>query len=144
MWILIRSEDKISAFLCSFVYVLLCVSFIQVKETGGVVLAGAYVDLHGAAEASPENLTQVCQAEIAPFEQQYFFSFHRIHGSLKVPSLLLFCRRNELVLLTHLRHENRPPVLFLPLCREEAFRASWCLQRLAVVSKTWAQSWSRR
>lgn len=55
------------------------------KETGGVVLAGAYVDLHGAAEASPENLTQVCQAENAPFEQQYFFSFHQIHGSPEGP-----------------------------------------------------------
>ncbi|KAM3610602.1 uncharacterized protein V6R79_006475 [Siganus canaliculatus] len=31
---------------------------IQVKETGDVVLAGAYVDLHGASEASPENPTQ--------------------------------------------------------------------------------------
>ncbi|XP_041792643.1 peroxisomal multifunctional enzyme type 2 [Chelmon rostratus] len=30
----------------------------KVKETDAVVLAGAYVDLHGAAEASPENLTQ--------------------------------------------------------------------------------------
>uniref|UniRef100_A0A668ASW3 Hydroxysteroid (17-beta) dehydrogenase 4 n=1 Tax=Myripristis murdjan TaxID=586833 RepID=A0A668ASW3_9TELE len=30
----------------------------KVKETDAVVLSGAYVDLHGAAEASPENLTQ--------------------------------------------------------------------------------------
>ncbi|KAG8011790.1 Peroxisomal multifunctional enzyme type 2 [Nibea albiflora] len=30
----------------------------QVKETDAVVLAGAYVDLHGASEASPESLTQ--------------------------------------------------------------------------------------
>lgn len=44
------------------------------KETGGVVLAGAYVDLHGAAEASPENLTQVCQAENAPFELLFLSS----------------------------------------------------------------------
>ncbi|XP_034397413.1 peroxisomal multifunctional enzyme type 2 [Cyclopterus lumpus] len=30
----------------------------KVKETDAVVLAGAYVDLHGASEASPENLPQ--------------------------------------------------------------------------------------
>lgn len=30
----------------------------KVKETDAVVLSGAYVDLHGASEASPENLTQ--------------------------------------------------------------------------------------
>ncbi|XP_059193596.1 peroxisomal multifunctional enzyme type 2 [Centropristis striata] len=30
----------------------------RVKETGDVVLTGAYVDLHGAPEASPESLTQ--------------------------------------------------------------------------------------
>ncbi|TKS78269.1 Peroxisomal multifunctional enzyme type 2 [Collichthys lucidus] len=30
----------------------------KVKETDAVVLAGAYVDLHGASEASPESLTQ--------------------------------------------------------------------------------------
>uniref|UniRef100_A0A3Q1EGG2 Peroxisomal multifunctional enzyme type 2 n=1 Tax=Acanthochromis polyacanthus TaxID=80966 RepID=A0A3Q1EGG2_9TELE len=30
----------------------------KVKETDAVVLAGAYVDLHGASEASPENLSQ--------------------------------------------------------------------------------------
>ncbi|KAM9359904.1 peroxisomal multifunctional enzyme type 2 [Symphorus nematophorus] len=30
----------------------------KVKETDAVVLAGAYVDLHGASEASPENLAQ--------------------------------------------------------------------------------------
>ncbi|XP_038164044.1 peroxisomal multifunctional enzyme type 2 [Cyprinodon tularosa] len=30
----------------------------KVKETGDVVLAGAYVDLHGSSEASPENLPQ--------------------------------------------------------------------------------------
>lgn len=56
-------------------------SSIQVKETDAVVLAGAYVDLHGAAEASPENLTQVRQPENAPFEQRSaFFSFYQIHG----------------------------------------------------------------
>uniref|UniRef100_A0A8D0A9G5 Hydroxysteroid (17-beta) dehydrogenase 4 n=1 Tax=Sander lucioperca TaxID=283035 RepID=A0A8D0A9G5_SANLU len=30
----------------------------KVKETDAVVLTGAYVDLHGTSEASPENLTQ--------------------------------------------------------------------------------------
>ncbi|XP_036953458.1 peroxisomal multifunctional enzyme type 2 isoform X1 [Acanthopagrus latus] len=30
----------------------------KVKETDAVVLAGAYVDLHGTSEASPENLTK--------------------------------------------------------------------------------------
>ncbi|XP_054466225.1 peroxisomal multifunctional enzyme type 2 [Anoplopoma fimbria] len=30
----------------------------KVKETDSIVLAGAYVDLHGASDASPENLTQ--------------------------------------------------------------------------------------
>lgn len=34
-------------------------SFIQVKETSDVVLSGAYVDLHHAAEASPEPPPQV-------------------------------------------------------------------------------------
>lgn len=33
----------------------------QVKETDDVVLAGAYVDLHEAAVASPEEISQVCQ-----------------------------------------------------------------------------------
>lgn len=43
-------------------------SFIQVKETNDVVLAGAYVDLHGATEASPESLTQVCQVKKYSFQ----------------------------------------------------------------------------
>lgn len=43
------------------------VSLIQVKETNAVVLAGAYVDLHGASGASPENLSQVHQSENTPF-----------------------------------------------------------------------------
>lgn len=34
-------------------------SLIQVKETSDVVLSGAYVDLHHAAEASPEPTSQV-------------------------------------------------------------------------------------
>ncbi|XP_029295791.1 LOW QUALITY PROTEIN: peroxisomal multifunctional enzyme type 2 [Cottoperca gobio] len=38
----------------------------KVKETDAVVLAGAYVDLHGASEASPESLTPggVLQSEL--------------------------------------------------------------------------------
>lgn len=48
-------------------------SFIQVKETDAVVLAGAYVDLHGTSEASPENLTQVRHSENAPLKQQSSF-----------------------------------------------------------------------
>ena len=39
--------------------------FVQVKETDAVVLSGAYVDLHGASEASPENLTKVCQSKVS-------------------------------------------------------------------------------
>uniref|UniRef100_A0A3P9PHR3 Hydroxysteroid (17-beta) dehydrogenase 4 n=1 Tax=Poecilia reticulata TaxID=8081 RepID=A0A3P9PHR3_POERE len=35
------------------------VSFMQVKETGDVALAGGYVDLHSTSEASPEILPQV-------------------------------------------------------------------------------------
>uniref|UniRef100_A0A4W6CAT8 Hydroxysteroid (17-beta) dehydrogenase 4 n=1 Tax=Lates calcarifer TaxID=8187 RepID=A0A4W6CAT8_LATCA len=37
----------------------------KVKETDAVVLSGAYVDLHAASGASPENLPQVClQSEL--------------------------------------------------------------------------------
>lgn len=39
--------------------------FIQVKETGGVVLAGAYVDLHEPPAAAPEKISQVCQTQDA-------------------------------------------------------------------------------
>lgn len=39
--------------------------FMQVKETDAVVLAGAYVDLHGASEASLEKPTKVRQPEIS-------------------------------------------------------------------------------
>lgn len=53
-------------------------SFIQVKETGDVVLAGAYVDLHSAAEASPENVAQVCGAEKASFKPLCLFSSYQI------------------------------------------------------------------
>lgn len=58
-----------SAALCSPARVVLINSslFIQVKETDAVVLSGAYVDLHGASEASPENLNQVRQFEISIF-----------------------------------------------------------------------------
>lgn len=34
-------------------------SLTQVKETGEIVLTGAYVDLHGTSEGSPEKLSQV-------------------------------------------------------------------------------------
>lgn len=46
----------------------------QVKETDDVVLAGAYVDLHEAAVASPEEISQVCHAE------KHFFPFQQSHS----------------------------------------------------------------
>lgn len=43
-------------------------TFIQVKETNDVVLSGAYVDLHQAAEVLPEPLTEV--------RRQHFSFYH--------------------------------------------------------------------
>lgn len=45
----------------------------QVKETDDVVLASAYVDLHEATVASPEEMIQVCHAEQP-------FPFHQSHS----------------------------------------------------------------
>lgn len=45
-------------------------SVIQVKETGDVVLAGAYVDLHDSAAAAPGKINQVSQTRDT-------FSFHQ-------------------------------------------------------------------
>uniref|UniRef100_A0AAQ4P4R6 Hydroxysteroid (17-beta) dehydrogenase 4 n=1 Tax=Gasterosteus aculeatus aculeatus TaxID=481459 RepID=A0AAQ4P4R6_GASAC len=45
----------------------------KVKETDAVVLAGAYVDLHGASEASLGNLTQVRQSE-KPLQSELVFA----------------------------------------------------------------------
>lgn len=61
-----RANGHFSALLC--VQGMSCMrligsSLVQVKETDAVVLAGAYVDLHGASEASLGNLTQVRQSE---------------------------------------------------------------------------------
>lgn len=82
VWISVRFGDKWVwgdvTFLSSVLMWLLCtcLCFIQVKETDAVVLAGAYVDLHGPSTASPENLSHVRQCENPSFEQQYcFFSF---------------------------------------------------------------------
>lgn len=51
---------------CRFCYLITShFYFIQVKETGDVVLAGAYVDLHEAAAAAPEKISQVCSTQDA-------------------------------------------------------------------------------
>lgn len=49
----------------------LAFGFTQVKETGDVVLAGAYVDLHGTSGGSPETLPQVDHPE----NTLYFYAF---------------------------------------------------------------------
>ena len=85
-WISIRVWlCHVSAVLCSFVIVLhvSLFSLIQVKETDAVVLAGAYVDLHGTSEASPENLTKVCQSVQTTI--LLFFSCYQIHGASDAP-----------------------------------------------------------
>lgn len=59
-------------------------SFVQVKETDEVVLSGAYVDLHGAKEASPENLAQVQYVRLKKFSFRNngaSFPFIKIHGN---------------------------------------------------------------
>lgn len=48
-----------------------CSPLLQVKETDAVVLSGAYVDLHAASEASPENPTQVCWPVKCSNKQQH-------------------------------------------------------------------------
>lgn len=74
------------------------------------------------------------------------FAFMKcLHGPWEPFELLLLWRQNQvywqipLVKTAHLSCLLRPP-----LCREEVFRVSWCLQRSAVVSKTWALNWSRK
>lgn len=153
MWILIRSEDKgvwlVLSVLFSVLLFMSCCAFLSSRWRKRVALCSLAPTWICTAQRRllQKTLLKYVRLKMLLLNNSTSFPFIKFMGPLKVLSLLLFCRRNELVLLTHLRHENRPPVksvLFLPSCREEAFRASWCLQRLAVVLKTWAQSWSRR
>lgn len=69
----VHIQCKVGVHICSLV-ILPCprllsyqlyFSVIQVKETGDVVLAGAYVDLHDAAAAAPGEINQVRQTRDA-------------------------------------------------------------------------------